>query len=54
MKHETRGTVALQYFPSRRNRIDRLSKQQLILKMKHIFEKKNLLMELFMEKLKPM
>ena len=49
---QTRGAVALRYFPSRRHRNDRLNIQQLILKKKPIFEKKKLSMEILMEEFK--
>ena len=50
----TRVAVALQYFPSRRHRNDRLNIQHLIFKKKGIFERKKSTMEVLMEEFKPM
>ena len=50
---QTRGTVALQYFPLGRHKNDRLNMQQLVLKRKTPFEKNKLSIEILMEKLKP-
>ena len=54
-KHfQTRGAVALQYFPSTRHRHDRLNIQQMIFGKKTFFERKKLSKENLMEKIKPM